>query len=89
MNGEKAEAAEVGAGQVEAVLAAEWQRVLKTTDTEPDADFFRLGGNSMDAVELMTAVEERLGITFPLETLFMEGTFGALVRACSELGATA
>jgi acyl carrier protein len=69
--------------EVAATVATEWQRVLNTADTDPHADFFELGGNSLDAADMMTAVEERLGIPFPIETLFMDGTFGALVQACN------
>lgn len=69
--------------EVAAAVATEWQRVLNTVDTDPHADFFDLGGNSLDAADMMTAVEDRLGIVFPIETLFMDGTFGALVEACN------
>lgn len=69
--------------EVAAVVAEEWERVLNTVNTDPRADFFELGGNSLAAAEIMTAVEERLDIRFPIETLFMDGTFGALLEACN------
>jgi acyl carrier protein len=73
--------------EVATTVAAEWQRILNTVDTDPNADFFELGGDSLGAADLMTAVEERLGITFPIETLFMDGTLGALVEACNAVAA--
>jgi acyl carrier protein len=69
--------------EVAATVTTEWQRVLNTVDADPRSDFFELGGNSLDAADMMTAVEDRLGITFQLETLFMDGTLGALVEACN------
>jgi acyl carrier protein len=70
--------------EISAVVTEEWRRVLNTANTDPHADFFEFGGNSLTAAELMAAVEERTGITFPIEILFMDGTFGELVRACTE-----
>jgi acyl carrier protein len=65
-----------------ALLASKWCLLLDVEKAESADDFFELGGNSMTAVRLSAAIEMELGIEFPLETLFLDGTFGALVAAC-------
>jgi acyl carrier protein len=37
-------------------------RILAKTEITADSDFFRLGGDSLAAVNLMVAIEERFGI---------------------------
>lgn len=64
------------------VVAEEWCRVLETPTVQRADEFFALGGNSLRAVELMTRVEDRLGIAFPMEALFLEGEFGTVADAC-------
>lgn len=66
----------------EMAVRQEWCTVLEIHQAEPEDDFFELGGNSMQAARLVERLESRLGIEFPLEALFIEGTLQAVVTAC-------
>ncbi|MCQ4122383.1 non-ribosomal peptide synthetase [Rhodococcus tibetensis] len=45
-----------------------------------DEDFFALGGTSLTAIGVVTAVEERLGRAVPLQALFLDPTAAGLAR---------
>jgi len=68
---------------VATVVTDEWRAALQVQSTAPDDDFFTLGGNSLLAVALIERVERRLGIVFPLDALFVDGTLGAVIEACA------
>lgn len=68
--------------QIIDAVTEEWQAVLDVEEHDPEDDFFTLGGNSLMAVALVERLEQRLGIKFPLETLFVEGTLPAVSEAC-------
>ncbi|MFG3525894.1 acyl carrier protein [Streptomyces sp. NPDC047917] len=72
-----------------AVVTEEWCRALDTTDPSPADDFFAAGGNSLLIATMIDRVEQRLGILFPVEVAFIDGTLGALIDACAERLATA
>ena len=69
---------------VATVVDEEWRLALDLS-TAADDDFFSLGGNSVTAVRMAQRIEQRLGITFPLEVLFLDGTRPAVTRACADL----
>lgn len=73
------------------VVTEEWCAALQLETATPDDDFFMLGGNSLLAVSLIENVEQRLGIAFPVEALFVHGTLDAVIDACAAtaLGHTA
>ncbi|MFE6663320.1 acyl carrier protein [Streptomyces sp. NPDC057697] len=72
-----------------AVVTEEWCRALDVTDPSPEDDFFLAGGNSLLIATMIDRVEQRLGILFPVEVAFIDGTLGALTEACAERLATA
>ncbi|QKG18652.1 type I polyketide synthase [Actinomadura verrucosospora] len=51
-------------------LAALWRAVLGDTRTGGDGDFFKLGGNSLTAVELMNAINAEFGLELSVIALF-------------------
>ena len=59
-------------------LAAIWAEVLHVPSVGVDDDFFDLGGHSYQAVVLLTRVQERLGHSLPLGTLFSAPTIEKL-----------
>jgi acyl carrier protein len=71
------------------VVGATWCGLLELPAASDSDDFFGLGGSSLLAVRLVEAVEAELGIKFPIEVLFLDGTFGAVVAACESACATA
>jgi phthiocerol/phenolphthiocerol synthesis type-I polyketide synthase E len=66
-------------------LRSLWAEFLGSEDVGPDDDFFDLGGNSLSAVELMTAIRERLGIEMSIAMLLDAPTLGAMEAALREL----
>lgn len=72
------------ADMVAEVVTEEWCGVLGL-DAVPagrEEDFFAVGGNSLMAVTMIEKVERRLGIEFPIDAMFLEGTLSAVVAAC-------
>lgn len=67
-------------------LAAIWQDVFKVTadEIDPDEGFFELGGTSLQAVQLMTRVEEDFGVRIPLPVIFTEGSPAGLAAIVEE-----
>jgi amino acid adenylation domain-containing protein len=59
---------------IERDLVAIWSEVLKTGSIGVTDDFFELGGHSYQAAVLLTRVQERLGHSLPLGTLFAAPT---------------
>ena len=55
-----------------------WGRALEIAPVDDSSNFFDLGGDSLSAIELVTAFEEETGLVFPIELLFLDGTLGAI-----------
>ncbi len=72
-------------------LAAIWADVLKTDAVGVDDDFFALGGDSLQAMELAARVAQALGVELPPEAIFEHATVARLARhlAASPRGETA
>ena len=66
-------------------FVAIWRRALADPALGPDDDFFDVGGDSLAAVEIVTAVSEVIGRDVPIGVLLRSGTPRALAR---ELGVT-
>jgi hypothetical protein len=70
--------------QTDGVLTEEWQTALSGAAVPQPADnFFDQGGRSVSALRFVARVENRRGIQFPLETLFVDGSFGAVPAGVS------
>jgi pyochelin synthetase len=50
-------------------VARLWAAVLRAEQVEPDANFFDLGGNSIDAARIVTRVRKEFGVSIPLQRL--------------------
>ncbi len=57
------------ADRIEAGLGEMWERMLRISPIGRDDDFFDLGGDSVQAVEMLIAIEERFGVDLPISTL--------------------
>jgi hypothetical protein len=68
--------------QVAEVVAEEWCAMLGVPEPAAGDDFFAEGGNSLMAITLITRVERRLGIAFPVEVMFLDGSYPAVLEAC-------
>ncbi|MGP2438408.1 amino acid adenylation domain-containing protein [Streptomyces sp. JW3] len=65
-------------GETETALAALWREYLPEPVPDRDANFFTLGGDSLSALRLLTAVEHRLGAAVPVRRFFAAPTVAAL-----------
>lgn len=72
---------------VEAAVRDAWRDSLRVDTIVAQDTFFSLGGDSLTAIEVMESVETALGIEFPLDVLFGDGTFAAVVAECASLRA--
>lgn len=69
---------------VSKVVENAWRDVLDVDSSARDADFFALGGNSLAAARLGARVEDALGIEFPIEIVYFDGTLGGVLDACAQ-----
>jgi amino acid adenylation domain-containing protein len=70
---------------LEARLASVWAAVLGLPAVSPNADFFtQLGGNSLQAVRLIAAVESETAVRLPVVELFRAPTVRQLARIVQE-----
>lgn len=68
---------------VHAKVRSIWAQCLEVADVSPGDDFFGLGGDSLRAMQVMTALREEVGVEVPLVWLFEASTlrdFGARVE---------
>ena len=70
---------------IEQVLRRVWCEVLEVTQVNNDDEFFTSGGDSKAALALIQRVRKHAGIEFPLDVLFINGTFAGVLSACREL----
>lgn len=61
-------------GDIERRLAVVWSAVLDTPIHDGNDDFFMMGGHSVLAVRLMSAIEREFGVRPPLADLFTHAT---------------
>jgi thioesterase domain-containing protein/acyl carrier protein len=69
---------------LEAQLQELWAEALRLDPVGLDDDFFLLGGDSLQAVELFLAIEQELGQRLPRAILFEAGTISAMARRIAE-----
>ncbi|RZV47470.1 MAG: amino acid adenylation domain-containing protein [Acidimicrobiales bacterium] len=65
-----------------------WTSAFHGLDVSADDDFFALGGDSLRAVELVTEIEDRLGVRVPIGQLVDAPTPRLLARQLYATGAT-
>jgi acyl transferase domain-containing protein len=79
-----APAAEGAAGTFRDTVAshvmAAWEMALGEAPDSPDADFYDAGGDSLSALELVTELQERLGVRLEVDDVFADPTPGELTR---------
>ncbi|CAM5423788.1 Putative non-ribosomal peptide synthase component OS=Streptomyces glaucescens OX=1907 GN=nrps1E PE=4 SV=1 [Streptomyces glaucescens] len=69
-----AEGAEPPRGETEEGMAALWSEVLGVEGVAREANFFLLGGDSLLATRLVTAVRRRWGVELPLREVLRTPT---------------
>jgi amino acid adenylation domain-containing protein len=74
-------------GEVERALASILGAVLGLAEVGREEDFFDLGGHSLQALQVVSAVEERFGVALGVGALFEHPTLAGLAAVVSEAGA--
>ena len=64
----------------EIAVARIWADQLRLDHVSADDDFFQLGGDSLQAIQILMTIEKRLGKTLPRAALFEASTVAALAR---------
>ncbi|MEL6598866.1 MAG: amino acid adenylation domain-containing protein [Pseudomonadota bacterium] len=71
---------DVAMSPMEARIAAIWRDTLNIGRVGLRDNFFDLGGNSLQAVKLMSRIESDLGVELPLVSIFQGGTVADFAR---------
>ncbi len=64
----------------EEILGGIWAALLRTSPPGIHDDFFRLGGNSLLAVQVISRVRQALGVEMPLRAMFEEPTLAGFAQ---------
>jgi acyl transferase domain-containing protein/SAM-dependent methyltransferase len=66
-----------GRGTVAVTVAEIWSEILGVRDLGPDQDFFALGGDSLQGIQVITRLRRRLKVDLPVSALFGAPTLSA------------
>ena len=69
---------------VERVVRREWSRQLGVAGPGPDEDFFAVGGNSLQAAEMVAALSREFGTRLRLTLVLRDPVPADLVRVVAE-----
>ncbi|RKG56672.1 hypothetical protein D7V80_40480, partial [Corallococcus sp. CA054B] len=72
-------------GPIEKALAGIWQQVLRRARIGLRDNFFDLGGHSLSAVQVVSAIRRELGVRVPITLLFEAPVLEELARAVEVL----
>ncbi|MCU7826988.1 acyl carrier protein [Kitasatospora sp. DSM 101779] len=73
--------APAGTGNGTDGVAAIFRRVLETSDVTADSDFFQLGGDSLIATRVLSAIARHHGVELSFEDFLLAPTPAGLARA--------
>ncbi|GAU68928.1 hypothetical protein SSP35_09_01720 [Streptomyces sp. NBRC 110611] len=79
------ESAEPPRGETEELVAELWAEVLGTRNVARETSFFLLGGDSLRATRLVTAVRRRTGVELPMREVLRDPTVAGLGALITEL----
>lgn len=69
---------------LEQTLAALWSAALQVTPLSVHDDFFEMGGHSLMAAQLLTEIQEAVGLKVAARTLYLQSTIAELADAIGE-----
>ncbi|RKG57418.1 amino acid adenylation domain-containing protein, partial [Corallococcus sp. CA054B] len=79
------EASAVPASELEARITDIWREALKAPDVGHQDNFFDLGGHSVSAMQVVSAIRRELGVRVPITLLFEAPVLEELARAVEVL----
>jgi yersiniabactin nonribosomal peptide synthetase len=65
-------------------LSAMWEKILRVNIKSPDDDFFSLGGDSLQLVEMVVRLCAKYGVDFDYDKFFDEPKIRTLVMLLSK-----
>jgi amino acid adenylation domain-containing protein/non-ribosomal peptide synthase protein (TIGR01720 family) len=71
--------------EAEQALLAIWQQVLNIENIGVTDDFFRLGGHSLKATQIVSLIRKQLGLEVPLKLIFEAPTIALLAEKIQDL----
>jgi amino acid adenylation domain-containing protein len=80
------EAAE-GTSAVAQVIREIWQDVLRISDIGLDDDLFDLGGHSLTITRIIARMQDKLGVSLPLDAFFDTPTIAGIAEAAQRMSA--
>lgn len=73
--------------ELEVTVARIWGECLGIPQIGMTDDFFKIGGDSLTAVQLLSMVQKELGVRLPMRSIFESPTIAGAVARLQELGA--
>jgi len=65
-------------------LKAIWEKILDTSFSDPDTHFFDIGGSSLTAIRLVTAIEKEFKLALPVLAVFRHPVFADMAALIHE-----
>jgi amino acid adenylation domain-containing protein len=76
-------------GSIEGQLTPIWCEVLDLEEIGTEDDFFELGGNSLQATQIVSRIRQRLQVDLPVRSFFRARTIAQLAAQIANLGRSA
>ena len=64
---------------IESWMSDTWESLLSFQPNGPESNFFEIGGDSLMMLELLTAIDQKFSIEFPVTVAFKEPTLGGMI----------
>jgi amino acid adenylation domain-containing protein len=71
--------------EAEKLVAEVWQEVLEVEQASVNDDFFDLGGQSLNTIQIRSRLSQKLGVNVPLKIIFANTLLEAQARAVAAL----
>jgi len=76
------------AKSIESIMKKTWESIFPDESITPESDFFELGGTSLSAVKLSSAINSTSGIALDIADIYNFSTFSELTKHLKEVSRT-
>ena len=80
-----ATATESDTGDLSNIITGIWQEVLRSDRIGPDAPLFDLGGHSLTIMQIISRIQDALGVEVPFDVFFDTPTIDGVAACVEEL----